>query len=140
MSENMAKELNKLLREILIDEQRYFTEHVKQANLTSQQARTIGYIDKHPGAIQRDVADAFKRRGASISNMLKNLERDGYIERKRSPTNDRTKVLYITEKGKQVITEVDDIFKTIEKKLVENMDDLEVSKLLTLLKKIKFTD
>lgn len=140
MAENAAKELNKLLRGILIDEQRYFTEHVKQADVTSQQARTLGYIDKHPGAIQRDVADAFKRRGASISSMLKNLERDGYIERKRSPTNDRTKVLYITEKGKQIITEVDSIFKTIEEKLVENMNESEVNELLTSLKKIKFAD
>ncbi|VDG24301.1 MarR family winged helix-turn-helix transcriptional regulator [Lactiplantibacillus mudanjiangensis] len=133
-----ASELNDLLRGILIDERQFFADQTKDLNITGQQARTLAYIEQHPGAIQRELAEAFKRRGASMSNMLKILERDGYIERRRSADNDRVKVLYLTELGHQTVAAVTSVLKASEDKLVENLSQQDIDELMTQLKKIKF--
>ncbi len=82
---------------------RFYGEEVKFSQLTPQQGRTLMYIQAHPGMIQRELADNFHLRNASVTNMLKNLERDGYIQRKQDEKSARIKRIYITQLGDQLI-------------------------------------
>lgn len=66
---------------------------LKELEVTPQQARAIAYIIDHEerGLIQKDLADAFQRRGASITSLLQGLESRGYIERRIPANNERQK-------------------------------------------------
>lgn len=64
------------------------------------------YIEENPGTIQRQLADSFHLRNASVTNMLKNLERDGYIERKQDKKSARIKRIYLTDLGKEQVNEM----------------------------------
>lgn len=140
MTNPQARQLSNLLRKITIGEQHLVTEQSKTLGVTEQQARTLGVINAHPGIIQRELADRFNRRGASISNMLKNLEHDGYVERRRSPQNDRNKQLFLTVKGKALVAAVNQIFDTTEAALIKDLTPAEVQTLITTLQKIHLPD
>jgi len=138
MPTHPAHQLSNLLRQVTIAEQHYFIQESKDLPVTEQQARTLGYIAHNPGIIQRELAEAFHRRGASISSMLKNLERDGYIVRRRDPDNDRNKSIYLTEKGQTITKSFDVIFERTEARLVANLTPDEVARATAILNKIKF--
>ena len=74
------------------------------------------YIQENPGTIQRQLADSFHLRNASVTNMLKNLERGGYIERKQDEKSARIKRIYITDLGIEQVDEMRKSFDSILEK------------------------
>lgn len=115
---------------------RFYGDEIKLSNVTPQQGRTLMYIQANPGIIQRELADNFHLRNASVTNMLKNLERDGYIERKQDEKSARIKRIYITDLGKQQVVEIEKKFDAILKKLSERVEEGLIDQLLPLLKEL----
>ena len=94
------------------------------------------YIQEHPGMIQRELADNFHLRNASVTNMLKNLERDGYIQRKQDEKSARIKRIYITQLGEKQVIEMKKSFNLILKKLSSRVDEKLLDQLIPLLKEL----
>ncbi|WP_125713154.1 MarR family winged helix-turn-helix transcriptional regulator [Companilactobacillus kedongensis] len=136
MEDKKAQEINYLLHSILFNEQRLFNEQSTNLDLTVQQARTLELIQKDPGMIQREIADALSIRDASVSSMLKNLERDGYVKRRKDRRSDRNKRIFLTDKGDEIIKELGNLFEDVEKQIVKPLENSETKDLLVLLKKI----
>ncbi|MGL4992356.1 MAG: MarR family winged helix-turn-helix transcriptional regulator [Sarcina sp.] len=111
---------------------------ISSLGLNGQQGRVIGYIARHEdeGIIQKDLAEVFNRRGASVTSMLQGLEKKGYIERKIQEGNERQKRLYVLPKGKELIGEFETVFNKVEKELTDVLSDEEKETLLKLLNKI----
>lgn len=111
---------------------------ISSLGLNGQQGRVIGYIAQHEdeGIIQKDLAEVFNRRGASVTSMLQGLEKKGYIERKIQEGNERQKRLYVLPKGKELIGEFETVFNKVEKELTDVLSDDEKETLLKLLTKI----
>ncbi|MCG6979466.1 MarR family transcriptional regulator, partial [Lactococcus lactis] len=87
----------------------------------------IAYIaeNQDKGLIQKDLAEVFNRRGASITSMLQGLEKKGYIERRIPKENERQKNIYILPKGLKIINQINQIFEASEKKLIEPLTEKE---------------
>ena len=111
---------------------------MKALGLKHQQARMIAYIaeNQDKGLIQKDLAEFFHRRGASITSMLQGLEKNGYIERRIPKDNERQKNLYVLPKGQQMIDQINQIFEEVESKLTETLTDEEKKEFLRILEKI----
>ena len=114
---------NQLFRIYMKNTQRVFNSYAAKLHLTSQQARSIAYIDRHPGLIQRELGERFRVRNASITNMLKNLERDGYIERKKDKDSARIKRIYLTEKGKNYAKQIEIFFTKVNDQFLNQIDE-----------------
>lgn len=114
---------NQLFRIYMKNTQRVFNLYAAKLHLTSQQARSIAYIDRHPGLIQRELGERFRVRNASITNMLKNLERDGYIERKKDKDSARIKRIYLTEKGKNYAKQIEIFFTQVNDQFLNQIDE-----------------
>ena len=73
---------------------------INNLGLNSQQGRVIQYIYEHQdeGLIQKDLANVFGRTTASITSMLKGLEKNGYIRREIPSNNERQKNIYVEKK------------------------------------------
>ncbi|MFS0781982.1 MarR family winged helix-turn-helix transcriptional regulator [Bacillus sp. 1P06AnD] len=110
----------------------------KELEVNPQQGRMIMYIAEHQekGLIQKDLAKAFKRKGASITSMLQGLEKNGYIERKIQADNERQKQIFVLQKGKELVDQIDDIFSAMEDQLIASLTEEEKAEFLRLLKKI----
>ena len=129
-------EANRLLRLYMIQTQRFIMQQTSSLDVTPQQAHTMAYIKKHPGLIQRELSDFFHLRNASVTNMLKNLERDGLIVRKVDPNSARNKRIYLTEKGEKIAQVIDDQMDNLNQQIIDRLDERDIDNLLTSLKNI----
>lgn len=111
---------------------------INKLGLNSQQGRVIQYIYDHQdeGLIQKDLADTFGRTTASITSMLKGLEKKGYIRREIPANNERQKNIYVEEKGVNLIQTFDDVFIQIEEEVTEALTEEEKELFKNILIKI----
>ncbi|KAA8745444.1 MarR family winged helix-turn-helix transcriptional regulator [Paenibacillus sp. UASWS1643] len=113
-------------------------ESIKELGLNAQQGKVIDYIyenqDNH--IIQKDLADRFHVRGASITSMLQGLEQKGFIERKVPANNERQKNIYVLPKAIELIEGFNDSFQKVEDEIVQALTNEEKQVLKKLLIKI----
>ncbi|MBC1500459.1 MarR family transcriptional regulator [Listeria weihenstephanensis] len=111
---------------------------LRELDLNGQQGRMIGYIyeNQERGVIQKDLAEQFNRKGASITSMLQGLEKKGYIKRVIPENNERQKNIYVLDKGVALIEEFNTIFAEIEASITKDLTDTEAEQLKSLLTKV----
>ena len=127
-----------LFQIITIKLKREADKRIGELGLNSQQGRVIGYIYDHQdeGIIQKDLADVFHKRGATITSMLKGLEKNEYIERRIPSDNERQKNLYVLPKGEKLINDFNEVFSDLENKITSCLTEEELKTLEKLLSKI----
>ncbi|MBS9338193.1 winged helix-turn-helix transcriptional regulator [Fructobacillus sp. M2-14] len=132
-----ANELNYLMRNIQINEQRLYSESTKEYPLSTSQARTLGYIENNPGVNQKDLSDHFNIRGASTSVIIKKLVEGGYVKKEASRgSQDRSNKLYITDEGLTLSHELRGLLSNIEDTILDGLTEEEIDALIRLLTKI----
>ncbi len=80
---------------------RFLTQKFKQntINLTKEQWTILVQLWKEDGVSQQVIADETGRDKPSITRLLDNLERDGYIERRPDAKDRRLNLIFLTPKG-----------------------------------------
>lgn len=129
---------SELLRSITLKTKLSADEKINKLGLNSQQGRMIGYIYEHQGSglIQKDLACAFQRTEASITSMLKGLEKKEYIERRIPKENERQKHIYVLPKGVALIEEFNKSFAEVEESITKSLSEKEKKVFMQLLIKI----
>lgn len=129
---------SQLIRSIAIKMKLSADEKVKKLGLNSQQGRMIGYIYEHQdgGIIQKDLALVFQRTEASITSMLKGLEKKGYIERRIPKENERLKNIYVLPKGAELIEDFNKSVVETEENIIASLTKQEKETFLALLLKV----
>jgi DNA-binding MarR family transcriptional regulator len=90
----------------------------------------------YPGHIQKDLAQYLGKQDATITNILKLLEKKNYIKREIPDGNERQKKLYLTEDGKKLVELIQKIFLDLENVIVSSLLDSEIKNIKDGLKKI----
>ena len=85
---------------------RYFYPRLEHIGLTRGQPKMLRFLGKNDGCRQKDIADRFYLRAASVSGILDTLEKDGLIERRRNPRSRRETLVFLTELGKKKLSQV----------------------------------
>ncbi|WP_186429744.1 MarR family winged helix-turn-helix transcriptional regulator [Clostridium sp. BSD9I1] len=137
-SSSLENPYSQLIRSIALKIKFSADKKVNKLGLNSQQGRMIGYIYEHQdsGIIQKDLADAFQRTGASTTSMLQGLEKKEYIERRIPKGNERQKNIYVLPKGVALIEDFNKSFAEVEKSITANLTGEEKDTLLALLIKV----
>lgn len=65
--------------------------------------RVLSYLLSNPGSLQKDVANYMDYQPASLTNLLKLLEKRNMIIKKADPKNGRQKNLYLTKQGEKIL-------------------------------------
>jgi len=110
---------------------------LKEIELNSQQARLIKFIGENPNTIQKTVAQFLNRQNATITNMLKSLEKRGYITRTIPDTNERQKQLNLTVKGNETLVDINRVFNELESTIKLAVPEDQRTGLVTNLNHIK---
>ena len=108
-------------------------EWTRERDLSRSQSFVLGYLVQNPGAIQRDIADITRTTPASVSSLLQGLENRGLVERR---TEDRSKRVYATEAGAELISGFDASMVALEDTILAPLDEAERATLNALLLKI----
>lgn len=112
---------------------------VEQFGVTGVQVRILGYIageSKVREVYQRDIEEAFDRRRSTVTNVIQNLEKNGFIKRESVESDARLKKVVLTEKGNKV-NEI--VYRTIleeEEKILGHMTEEEIEQFYALLQKV----
>jgi len=109
---------------------------VRSRELTHEQAFVLGYLVQSPGAIQRDIAAVSRTSAASVSSLLQGLERNGLIERRTEEGNERSKRVYATPAGAELISGFEAAMGAADETILAPLDQGEREALLALLTKI----
>ncbi|WP_254786044.1 MarR family winged helix-turn-helix transcriptional regulator [Curtobacterium sp. MCBA15_008] len=111
-------------------------EWVRERDLTQEQSFVLGYLQRTPGAIQRDIADITRTSAASVSSLLQGLERRGLVERRADAGNARTKRVYATDEGIALIAGFEDAMVALDDVLLAPLSEDERTTLQALLQKV----
>ncbi len=109
---------------------------IRARELSHEQAFVLGYLVQNPGAIQRDIAQVSRTTPASVSSLLQGLERRGLVERRTEGGNERSKRVYPTAVGSQLIAGFDTAMAAADETILAPLDEQERADLHDLLSKI----
>ncbi|OFI48884.1 hypothetical protein BG261_05730 [Floricoccus tropicus] len=118
-------------------QQEYISERFKKLHLNSQQSRCINFIHEHPGAIQKDIAKYIGKSDATVTNILKPLEKKELIIRETKKDNERQKNLYLTESGNKLAVEIGEIFEGMITLIEKDFSKNELKALSSFLDRIE---
>jgi MarR family transcriptional regulator, repressor for mepA len=109
---------------------------VRDRDLTQEQSFVLGYLQRFPGAIQRDIADITRTSAASVTSLLQGLERRHLVVRRPDPDNARTKRVYATTEGTDLIAGFTDAMLALDDTLLAPLSPDERATLKRLLEKV----
>lgn len=109
---------------------------IRTRELSHEQAFVLGYLVQNPGAIQRDIAEVSRTSAASVSSLLQGLERRALIERRTEGDNARSKRVYATPAGSELIAGFEAAMAAADDSILTPLDETERSTLLALLQKV----
>ncbi|MEJ1230642.1 MAG: MarR family winged helix-turn-helix transcriptional regulator [Galbitalea sp.] len=109
---------------------------IRERELSHPQAFVLGYLVKNAGAMQRDIAEVTRTTAASVSSLLQGLERGGLVERRTEGGDERSKRVYATPTGIELIAGFDAAMAAADETILAPLDREERATLLALLTKI----
>lgn len=90
---------------------------LEKIGLHRGQGFVLMHLWHHNGVAQGELADAKHVRPATITNILKRMERDGWIERRRDAHDERVVRVYLTEKGMALHDEAQATFLEVDEEI-----------------------
>ncbi|MEU4220630.1 MarR family transcriptional regulator [Actinoplanes sp. NPDC026623] len=109
---------------------------IRARELSHEQSFVLGYLVQHPGSIQRDIARISRTSAASVSSLLQGLERRGLVERRTEPGDERSKRVYATPAGVELIAGFEAAMAAADETILAPLDQAERAALHALLTKI----
>jgi DNA-binding MarR family transcriptional regulator len=109
---------------------------LKHLDISAGQFHILLFISLHKGINQDKLAQHFHIDKATIARAVHRLDDWGFICRRTDPENRRTFGIFLTEKGKRIVTDIIEIDKTWESEVIHGLSDEEQVQFFTLLDKI----
>jgi DNA-binding MarR family transcriptional regulator len=132
---NLASSLE-LLRWIGWAQRKAGEDWIREREISFEQGFVLGYLVQNPGSIQRDIAQVSRTSAASVSSLLQGLERRGLVDRRTEGGNERSKRVYATPEGVELISGFDAAMAATEETILAPLDEAERTSLHSLLTKI----
>lgn len=108
-------------------------------NLTGTHGWIIGYLyhNKDKNIYQKDLEEKFSIRRATVSGIIKLMEKNGLIEKIGDDTDKRLKKLVLTQKAIDIHNSVMEDLKKIEEKLQKGLSQEEIDNFFLVMEKMK---
>ena len=113
-------------------------ETLRKEDLTLSQLKVLGFINtkKEGKTTQKELEDALAVSHPTINGILKRLEAKGIIVSELSVNRRMTKIVELTETGKEILKKTESHRLEHEKRLSKNLSEEEKASLLFYLKKV----
>ncbi len=113
-----------------------FRKKVEKAGLMHGHAMVLHVLSNHENMSQIQIAKVLEIKPASISPILQCMQKEGSIERKSDPNDDRTILVSLTEKGVEQAQRVVKFWKEVEKEIFASFSKEEIEQLSRTIKRI----
>lgn len=132
----MEAKLSKLYRQLNVSHRVVVQKYLDQYGLYIGQPRFLFVLEEQEGISQAVLSSILKVTKETVSVTLKRLEQSGYIRREVSQSDKRIKLLYLSEKGKELMPELRKNFNDINERMFSQLDKNEKEILESLYEKM----
>lgn len=116
---------------------RDYSESLREINLYVGQDNLLARLWTGDGITQMQLCDHLKCEPPTVTNMVKSLEQNGFIMRKRDEKDGRVMRIYLTDEGKKLEKPVDFKWKQQQEKLLNGISKEERLILRDLMKRME---
>jgi len=105
-------------------------------DLTREQWSILALLWEEDGKSQQFLADKSYRDRPSVTRLIDNLERMKLVERQADPNDRRSKLIFLTTKGKNMEEKVKKVVEKTVDQAIQNIDISEIEFMKTIFDKI----
>jgi DNA-binding MarR family transcriptional regulator len=91
---------------------------------------------KQDGLMQSELAESLNRSPSTITNMIKRMEKAGFVVRRPDPRDERISRVYLTDAGSRIKAAVEDVWRTFEEQVFAGFGEEELARLCEFLLRI----
>jgi len=110
----------------------YFHHQFKDYIIGHAQVFTLHFLSRHDGILQNELVQHFHMDKSSVTSQLNHLEKNGYIVRKKSMDDGRSRQIFLTDKAKALSEDLHKIFSGWSETLLQGLDNEDVDKAFKL--------
>ncbi len=109
-----------------------------QYKITTKQAKVLAYLMHHQGEdiLQKNIEEVFFLRSSTVTSVMQNLEKAGFIERYTNKNDRRMKRIIITRKGYETFENCEKALVELNNTILADWTEEEKKEILVLLDKI----
>jgi DNA-binding MarR family transcriptional regulator len=107
-----------------------------QIGVCRGQAPVLFELGKQEGISQNQLAERLELTEATLTNTLQRMEACGFVTRQRDPSDGRFSRIYLTETGREMLTQANNATLTIDQKAFAGFSSEEQQLLTDFLEKI----
>jgi DNA-binding MarR family transcriptional regulator len=109
----------------------------ERLELYAGQDMFLNFLAHHDGASQSDLAQSLCVEAPTITRMVQRLGQAGLVERSPDPDDARVTRLHVTEKGRSVVGQMDEVWQEIESRAMVDFNTEECAQLRRLLTRVR---
>jgi MarR family transcriptional regulator, organic hydroperoxide resistance regulator len=121
MNDKVDCEIRQSLDKISFQMRRDYNESLRELNLYVGQDNLLSRLWLGDGVTQMQLCEHLKCEPPTVTNMVKSLEQNGFIYRKRDEHDARVMRIYLTDKGKELQKPVEFKWKQQQEKLLHSI-------------------
>jgi MarR family transcriptional regulator, organic hydroperoxide resistance regulator len=121
MKDTVDCDIRESLDKIASRMRRDYSENLRELKLHVGQDRLLGRLWLGDGITQMQLCEHLKCEPPTVTNMVKSLEQNGFIYRKRDEQDARVMRIYLTDKGRELEQPVDFKWKQQQEKLLHTI-------------------
>ena len=101
--ENWDQRLGFLMHDVSRLRRKVFDDVMKPVGVTRSQWWVMAHLSRHDGMSQSDLADVLELGRAALGGLVDRLEATELVRRESTPADRRTKLVFLTDKGRGMI-------------------------------------
>jgi MarR family transcriptional regulator, organic hydroperoxide resistance regulator len=121
MNDKVDCDIRESLDKVSSKMRRDYSESLRELNLHVGQDKLLARLWLGDGVTQMQLCEHLKCEPPTVTNMVKSLEQNGFIYRKRDELDARIMRIYLTDKGKELEKPVDFKWKQQQEKLLHSI-------------------
>ena len=106
-------------------------------HLTLAQARALGYIARHPGVRQVQLAEVLEVQPISLARLIDQLEAAGLVQRRSDPSDRRAYQLFVRPAAQKQLTQMAPVMDEVYQVALQGLTPQEVNTLERLLMRVQ---
>ena len=110
---------------------------LKEYNISSGQPKILDYLGINDGCQQKDIADNCYVETATLSTVLAKMERNGLITREPLEEDRRSYRIRLTDKGRSLVSIVDQEFEKLEDVALEGFSEEEKTQFVSYMERMR---
>jgi len=136
--ENWDQRLGFLMHDVSRLRRKVFDDVMKPVGITRSQWWVMAHLSRHDGMSQSDLADVLELGRAALGGLVDRLEATELVRRESTPADRRTKLVFLTDKGRSMIDTMrgqSDRMSEVILAGLDNDDRLRLTEMLTTVKR-----